>query len=453
MAAALIGRRQLLMAGAAAACGAGLVTTPLAAMGRIPVGGKVAASIPYDTSRLDPYDLFDPMSALVGSSVFDPVYALDANGNLYAALADGMPQHEGRITRVRMREGLQSARGIPIDARDLVRSVERARRAGAVALLADIPVGSVDKSDNRAAVFRDTDPAVLAQTLASPLVALTSRISTPISPDGTGAFRAEPSPSRLVLTRNRCAARGPAYLDDIVLLRAADLAEPLRAFEAQTVDIGWLGTGYHQPRPNAVAFDLGAIAWAVLRTGRDAKEWGEPGVAQRLLDAIDPSRLAHLALRNLPAPTGSPAWGGAPCELLAPSSSPHLAEIGRTLASILSAPSHEVTLSLLPSNDIAQRRKSGAYALLLDLVRPVGPAGVATLVALATADQGAQARSIVRHPPRLSSFAPRALARTLRLGVIGEIRVAGATIPALKMAAARDGYGWDLGSSHRLHNP
>ena len=85
--------------------------------------------------------------------------------------------------------------------------------------------------------------------------------------------------------------------------------------------------------------------------------------------------------------------------------------------------------------------------MMLDVVRPVGPPGVATLLALATADQGAGAKAIARRPPRLGSYAPRVLARTMRLGVVGELRVTGAAIGSLRLAAARDGSGWDLGAS------
>jgi peptide/nickel transport system substrate-binding protein len=252
------------------------------------------------------------------------------------------------------------------------------------------------------------------------------------------------------LVRNRFAARGPACLEEIVLHHATDLLDSVRAYEAQSSDVAWLGSYLHQPRPGSVAFDLGAVAWVVLRGGNEAGEWGATGVAQRLCDAIPPARLAHLSLGRIPPPAGTPAWGGAPCDLLVSRASPHLAEIARTIASILSSPGHELTTLELAPSDLGQKRKTGAYSLMLDVVRPVGPPGVATLIALATADQGAGARAIAKHPPRLNSYGPRALARTLRLGVVGELRVSGTMIHQLRLAQTRDGNGWELGASYRV---
>jgi peptide/nickel transport system substrate-binding protein len=447
MGAALIGRRNLLQAGlclgAWAACPRAL------AMGRLPVGGRVTLRIPHETSRLDPHDLFDPVAAIVAHAVFDTVYSLDGAGNVYPSLAEGMPRRDGKLTRVTLREGLRSARGRPLDARDLAQSVERARRLGAVAVLADIPAGTVDKADARTAVFKDTDPTALAHALTSPVLVLVSRAHSPAAPDGTGAFRAEPSAGRLTLVRNRLAARGPSCLEEIVLQSAPDLLDPVRAFESLAADVAWLGSYIHQPRPGSVAFDLGAVAWVVLRTGNEAVEWGAPGVAQGLCDAIPPGRLAHLALGRAPQPTGSPSWGGPACDLVASSASAHLMEIARSVASILSSPGHDVTATGASPAELAVKRRTGAFSLMLDVVRPVGPAGIATLLALATADQGAGAKSVARHPPKLGSYAPRVLARTLRLGVVGELRVSGTTIPQVRLAGARDGNGWDLGASWR----
>lgn len=452
MGAALIGRRSLLVAGAGAAA-ASLLAGESHALGRVPVGGKLSLQLPHDTSRVDPHDLTDPMAALVGHAMFDTVFALDPHGTPFAALADGMPVRDGRVTRVVLREGLRSSRGHAVDARDLTISLERARKMGAVAVLADVPAASVDKKEPRAALFHDVDPAVLVQALCSPVTALVSRHFSPGSPDGTGAFKADPGADRLVLARNRNASRGASFLEEIVIRRAADLIDPIRAFEAQSVDVGWLGSYVHQPRPGAVPFDLGAVAWVVLRTGNEAGEWGAPGAAQRLCDAIPPSRLAHLALGRLPDPSGTPSWGGPACDLIVSAASAHLVEIARTLASILSTSGHEITAAPTAPADLLQRRRTGAYSMMLDLVRPVGPPGIATLIALATADQGAGAKSVARHPPRLASFAPRILARTMKLGVLGELRVAGAAIGALRLAAARDGNGWDLGASWRAPAP
>lgn len=441
-------QRRALLQGALG-CAVWAWAAPSLALGRIPVGGELAFQIPHDTSTMNPYDLFDPLTALIGGAVFEPVFRQDRAGNVYASLAEGLPTRQRGGTRVRLRGGLVSARGRALAARDLIESVERARRGGASAVLLGIPEGKVDRSDGRVAVFGDVDPVELAQALACPLVALVSTPSTSVQPDGTGAFRADLGRDGLLLERNLHAARGSAFLRRIRITSAPDLKAPLRAFEAQKADVGWLGAGLHQPRADAVPFDLGSVGWIVLRTGREAGSWNAPGVAQRLLDAIQPARLAHLGLGPLPSSTTPVPWGGPACKLIAPARSAHLVEVAATLASILSRPGHEVELSALGPADFASRRASRVYALMVDVVRPVGPAGMASLVALATADDGVRARSIVQYPPRLGSFDPRVLTRTLHLGVVGGLRVAGALAPSVVMAVAEEGEGWDLGATYR----
>ena len=419
------------------------------AMGRIPLGGDLSFQLPHDTSTLDPYDLSDPLAAIVGADVFEPVFRLDRAGNPYPSLVEGMPTRDGATTRVRLRAGLHSGRGRPLLARDLIESVERSRRGGGSAVLINVPRGKVDRSDGRVALFQNTDPVELAQALASPIVALVSTQSSPTHPDGTGAFVAKPSRNGLVLERNTRAARGAAYLRRISIAQASDLKAPLRAFEARRVDLGWLGAGLHQPRSDAVPFDFGTVGWIVLRTGREAGPWGAPGIAQRLLNAIPPSRIAHLALGALPSSSAPLPWGGKACKLIAPARSAHLVEVGTTLASILSRSGHEVEMSAVNQGEFVSRRNSRSYSLMVDVVRPVGPPGTATLVALATADDRSRARAIVQSPPRLGSFDPRVLSRTLQLGVVGALRVVGAAVGSVQLFPSEDGPGWDLGATYR----
>ena len=59
------------------------------------------------------------------------------------------------------------------------------------------------------------------------------------------------------------------------------------------------------------------------------------------------------------------------------------------------------------------------------------------------------ALELMRSPPRLSTFSPRALTRTLRLGVLGELRVVGAHAPDVRLAKSTAGEGWDLGATYR----
>ena len=183
--------------------------------------------------------------------------------------------------------------------------------------------------------------------------------------------------------------------------------------------------------------------------GAEAGAFGQPGVAQRLADALPPERLAHLGLGALPKSSGDPGWGGPPTDLVVDESSPHLIEVAQAVAPILSRPGHEVGVALVPRAELARRRARGA-PLAIDLVRPIGPAPVHALLALATADDPVRARDLARHPPRLvGEVRPRALTASLRVGVIGEVRVAGGVVPDATLARAAVGEGWDLGASFR----
>jgi peptide/nickel transport system substrate-binding protein len=163
----------------------------------------------------------------------------------------------------------------------------------------------------------------------------------------------------------------------------------------------------------------------VLVTGAEAGAYGQPGVAQQLADALPPERLAHLAL-----------------------GAPHLVEVAQAVAPILSRPGHEVTATPVARAELARRRARGA-ALAIDLVRPVGPGPLGALLGLATAEERARGVELARHPPRLGAGTPiRSLTTTLAVGVIGELRVAGALMPELALARAAEG-GWDLGASYR----
>src|SRR6185437_13618930 len=322
---AMIPGRRRFLAGLGALAAARLVAPrSAAAMGRTPLGGRASFHVPWPTTSLDPHDLHDPMAALFGAAVADPVFAVDATNAPYAALTAGMPAREAGETVVRLREGMRTARLAPLDARDLVFSVERAREHGASALLADIPKPHVRSGDPLAASFGAIEPMHLARALASPLCALLPRHFDPAAPDGTGAFRAELGASGLLLTRNTVAARGPSFLDTIEVAPAPDLKTSLRDFEAEQDDLGWLGMGLHDQRKSAVPFDLGRVAWVVLVIGPDAGPASVPGTAQRLVDAIPPERLAHLALGPLPSSGGDPSWPGPPADMLVDDASPHL---------------------------------------------------------------------------------------------------------------------------------
>lgn len=414
---------------------------------RTPMGGSLALRVPWSVGSIDPHRLDDAAAALFGGALFDGLYALDETGAAVAALAESEPQPEGGTLRVRVRDGLRTGKNRPFVAADAAASIARARRLGASAWLADIPAPKVD---GNTLVFAMRDAGRLARALASPVVAMVPTGFSPEAPDGTGAFVARMRSDGVTLARNPFAACGPSFLDEVVVRAAPDLAASLRAFESGADDLGWLGSGLHEPRPGSKPFDLGAVAYGVLFTGREALSWDAPGVAQRLCDGIPAARFSHLAIgASWPTDTAQ-GWGGAPANLFVRDDAPWLVELGRAVAATLSRPGHELAVRTVPPNDMAQRRATRAFALAVDVVRPVSFDPLGAIVGLSTADGAGRARDLVTRPPRFSETSPRTMTRTLRAGIIGEIRVQGARIPDVQLAAPAAGPGFDFAASTKV---
>lgn len=418
--------RRAFVGGTLAGLGAGLCSRGAEALGRTPLGGTLRLALPFASGELDPHLGDDPLAALLAPAVVDPLYALDAAANPYPALAAELPQATPAGARVVLRAGLKSARGKALDARDLLFSLARARERAGVAVLAELPAPVKDASSPLGVVFPGAEPKAVAVALASPLTALVPRGFKASAPDGTGAFRATPSASSLLLERNLNAARGPAFLARIEVSLVSELAEALRAFESDRADIGWLGSGLYQPRRGALAFDGPVYGWVVLRAGKDAGRWSAPGVPQELLDRVPREPLKHL---GLVAPGGAPrpgaAWGGGNIDLLVSAAAPGMVELAKSVASAFSVAGQKVTPLPLAASDLRERRTSGRYALMLDFVRSAGPSGRTTLLTLLAATNPA----LVVRPPQAPSFEPVDIARTLPLGVLGALRVAGARLP------------------------
>lgn len=419
-----------------------LAVHPALGLGRRPLGGTLRLLVPWGMSRLDPHELDDPIAALFAHLVCDPVFALDSSGRAYPTLARALPQPVPGGARVRLRPGLVSAQGRPLSAVDLRATLERSKRRGGAALFSSISSTRAVPGDPLALDFLGQLPDELALTLANPLAALLPKNFSPVDPDGTGAFRARLGQGELVLHRNDNAARGAAFLDAIEAHTASDLSEALRAFETGKVDVGWLGSGLHQNRSGAIPFAGTAYGWVVLRSGKKPRQWSAPGVAQQLIDGIPPERLRHLGLKNLPERgSSSSGWGGGPAECLVPDDAPQLRLAAQTLAAALSRPGHELTPVPLPRAECVKRRQTGDFALLVDFVRVIGTTGASTQLALLSAENP----ELAKRPPRISDFNPRAIAKTLAFGVVGELWVEGAHAPSFRGLA-----GWQLGDAYRL---
>ena len=438
----MIARRELLAGSAAAlAC---LAARGVQARGRTPYGASLVLHVPWPVGSLDPHRIDDAMAAFFGEALFDTLYAPDETGALAPALAAGDPLPDAAGLRVAVRPGLRFASGTTLDTRAAVDAIARARAHDAAAWLADVPA---PRATPEGLVFATRDARALVRALASPLVAIVPPRFAPERPEGSGPFRAELVGGALRLVRNGLAASGPALLDGIDARRAPDLATPLRAFESGADDVGWLGSFLHEPRPGARSFDAGAVAWAILRTGKLAGALDAPGTAQALADGVPHAALAPLVI-GPPWDQGTGRWTGAPAELVVTDDAPWLVETARALAVALSAPGREITLRPVAAADLVARRSSRAFALMLDVARPAGPDALGALLGLATADDLAAAMALARHPPR-GELAPRRATRSMRIGVVGEIRLQGGRAPDVVLPASRWGRGVDWGSAFR----
>ncbi len=406
------------------------------ALGRTAFAGVLRLRLPLYFGGLDPHSLDDPLSALFAPAIADPLYAMDASGKPYPALASALPEQSAKGARISLRPELVSARGKALSAGDVVFSLRRSQATGGAAVLGAFRSPHADGNDPLSILVPDADPAALARALASPLTAIVPRNFSPAVPDGTGAFKAALGSGTLTLTRNESAARAAAFLDRIELSRASDLADALRAFETGAVDVGWLGNGLYRPRAGAVPLEGPVFGWMVLRSGLTARTWGAPGIAQQLAATLPAEALSHFGVRALPGPAAGVHWGGGPVALLVCDDAPHALELARALEPLLSTPGNEVRATPTPRAAWLEARRSRRFSLMLDFVRSASAdPQQATQALLAAVDP-----ALAKRPPQ-SSMPLGELARTLSLGIIGELRVSGSRVAAFQGLEA-----WQLGA-------
>lgn len=425
-------RACLLGLASAAAWGPLLLRAPSAtAMERLPYGGALRLDIPSSLRGIDPHDLFDFEATLLTSALFDSLFALDGRGEPYPTLAEGLPEAVAGGLQVTLRPGLRTAAGRTLDAQDVEFSLQRAGTRGARLLLQPFGQPRVARSRKETLVFPRGDARALARALASPLTALVPRGFVPARPDGTGPFAFSGGAGRSwTLRRNPDAARGGGFLDSIEVRASADLATALRAFEADEADVGWLASGLHRARRQAARLDAGPLGWVVLCTGRQLGPWSAAGVAQSVLDGADLGSLGALGLKVSASGKMSPnTWRGPAADLLVDSESPQLTAIARSLAEALGGTSSGLRVTPATRAQLTAKKASGDYALLLELVRKIGPMPADDVTALLTGavltSTGGSAPA--QAGPALAGREPlREATRRLRLGIVGELHLWGA---------------------------
>lgn len=159
--------------------------------------------------------------------VHDGLTVLDAAGAPQPALADFVPSEDLRSWRFTLREGVTFADGSPVEADDVVFTLERIRGQGGASLgaiqLEDVE--AVAALDPRTVELRLRGPsALLPEVLSSPVYGIVDRdlpasaLDAPLNP--SGAFRVSATPERVVLERRT--GSGPAAVE--VRLFADDAA-------------------------------------------------------------------------------------------------------------------------------------------------------------------------------------------------------------------------------------
>ncbi len=379
--------------------------------------------IPWNLERIDPHAADDMCAAFFGSALFDGLYREneDASG-IEPSLAADLPREENDGCTVSLREGLVTAAGRSIEAREVVSSMDRTARFGGTAWAFSIPKPTVTETGQLR--FKVRDGKHLARVLASPWMAIVPRGFSPSTPDGTGPFRARITHDGLMLVRNDRSACGSSYLDELRIYRASDLSDSLRSFEAARDDLGWHGLGLYDKRRGARAFDAGTVGWIVLRVGRDAGAWDAPGVAQSIADGILPESFAPFRMGPSWPRGDAAAWGGAPVDLLVPEREPFLADVAKQVAASISTPGHEVSVRSENKAAFARRLRDRSFAFAVHaMARPARGARGAFAAILAIDDPN-HARLRMKGAPQ-GDVSPRVLSRMTRLGVLGDVNVVG----------------------------
>src|SRR5690606_26802530 len=105
----VLGRRRWLLQASVLAA-----TSSASALGRIPYGGEIQSSLPWDLQSVDPHDLNDPVAAFLAPLLFEPLFGLDG-GQVYPTLAASYPTRIGEAARVELRS-MRWPNGKPVTA-------------------------------------------------------------------------------------------------------------------------------------------------------------------------------------------------------------------------------------------------------------------------------------------------------------------------------------------------
>lgn len=432
-------RRRQALGALIAAAGLGF-SSRSKSLGRIPYGGVIESSLPWELGVVDPHDLNDPVAAFLAPLLFEPLFALDAQGIAYPTLAAAPPTRTGDVTSIALRP-LRWPNGKTVTAKQVAWTLERSRQRGAKALLAG--AGQFEATSDTTVRVTGISPERLARALSSPLTALLSQQSTSKDTFGLGPFRGQLTGERAVLTRNPFAARGQPFLERISLRRAPSLADALRDFEAHENNLGWFGRGLHEPRPESRLVDTGHAGWVVLHAGQHSGRWARPGAAASLVSTVAQPSLERFGLVHTATTVAPEPYSGGPCTLVVRRDAPYLVELATTLAAILGGPSRAITVDAVSPQELTQLKRTRQFGFLLDQVRALGRTPEEHQLSLLTE------AGLPFKPPRLppavtTASVPSLVSPGLSLAVVGALHLIWATLPRLELADGSLANAWQV---------
>ncbi len=394
---------------------------------------------PWPVQLPDPHAIDDLVAALLGVTLFPPLYVRAIDGVLEPRAATAPPRESAFGLRVDLAPSLRPA--------DVLATIGRARTRGGRLALKEVPLPRVDGAHT--VVFEGlSDGDALMRKLASPLAGTTRVEPRRLLPTGPyDVSLDERSPDTLRVQRLRGAPSpsvGARRVTSFELTSSADLEPLLRAFERGETDVSWIGDGLFQPRAGARPMDLGPLGYLSLRAGSALPDLQRPGAVLALVESLPPDRLDHLGLfrRGHCAPA-------LPDELPAiePKIAPRTPILVRSSLPLAIAAAEAIAADLggvaAPVEDavFARAIEARSFALALDVMRAWDDTAEGAALSLATIALASAA------PPAGSTPTSYAATSTAALG--WEIALVGAQAAEVWIPRAQLG-GFDLDGAGRI---
>ena len=209
-------------------------------------GGRLVYGIEAETSGFDPYlDRFSPVGLLMGSAVYDPLAAFDADYVARPYLAEAIePDDDATVWTITLREGVTFHDGTALDAAAVATHLQRAKESF-LTQSAIRPIESIEATDDRTVTVTMSTPWVafpVALTgqggmVAAPSVEPGGHTSEPI---GTGPFvisERTPDEHTLMAAYPDYWQEGLPHLAEVEFVPAPAVGDRLEGIQSGTFDM------------------------------------------------------------------------------------------------------------------------------------------------------------------------------------------------------------------------